>query len=119
MSNDGSELLEISNALVALQKELFGRGPTKARTYMFEDLVACVLEGGMTRAEEVLHAHGRADLVEGSRLEMQHVAEAEMIAAVERVTGRKVRGFTSGTDPNRDIQVETFILEPEAASPEA
>src|SRR3954452_11722392 len=56
-------LLEISNAMVRLYKDQFGRGPTKARTYWCgTDMVTTVLEDTLTPAERNLvkmHEHQR------------------------------------------------------------
>ena len=42
----------------------------------------------------------------------QHAAEKEFVDTVERVSGRRVRGFVSGTDTHQDISTEVFYLEP-------
>jgi Na+-translocating membrane potential-generating system MpsC-like protein len=48
----GLELQEITNAIVRLYKELFGRGPTKARTnYAGPDTLVATLENSLTPAE--------------------------------------------------------------------
>ena len=41
----------VSDGLVALLKEYYGRGPDRAKTYVTNDLVACLLRGGFTRSE--------------------------------------------------------------------
>ncbi len=41
--------LEISNAMVGLKKRYYGKGPENARTYLNDNYVMCVLEGGITR----------------------------------------------------------------------
>jgi uncharacterized protein YbcI len=57
----GLELSELSNAMVRLYKEHFGRGPTKARSvYAGRDALLCTLENSFTPAEQSLVAMGRA-----------------------------------------------------------
>jgi uncharacterized protein YbcI len=113
------KLLEISNAMVGLHKERFGRGPTKARTHVFDDLVICVLEGGLTRVERTLQEHGREQIVEDTRAELQHALRDEMVALVERAFGRTVRSFMSATDSRADVQIEAFLLASEIPEPRA
>src|SRR5918992_4525964 len=64
---------EISNAMVGLKKEFYGRGPTKAKTFLNDNYVFCVLEGGLTRNEETLLQAGESDLVRSYRLRFQEV----------------------------------------------
>ena len=60
--------LTISNELVRIKKELYGKGPTKAKTYINDNYVFTVLEGGLTRNEETLLAAGEHRLVREFRL---------------------------------------------------
>jgi hypothetical protein len=48
---------------------------------------------------------------------LQHAMAPELIAAVERLTGRTVRSFLSGTDHGGGSSIEAFVLEPETTSP--
>jgi uncharacterized protein YbcI len=106
-------LLELSNAVVGLHKQFYGRGPTKARSTLSRDLLVVVLEGGFSQAEQTLAESGRHTTVEDSRHAMQEVIKDQWIEAVERLLDRKVRSFISGTDAINQIQVETFVLESE------
>jgi uncharacterized protein YbcI len=109
-------LLEISNAIVGLHKEFYGRGPTKARSTLDRDLLVVVLEGGFSQAERTLSESGRSLAVEDSRHAMHDAIKDRWVATVEGLLGRKVRGFVSASDPVQEIQVEAFLLEPEASS---
>jgi uncharacterized protein YbcI len=101
----------ISEALVAIHREQFGRGPERARTIMSGDLIACVLEGVLTPSEESLIAGGSSARVADSRWLLQRDAEARFVAAVERITGRQVKEFISGMNPHADgTAVEVFVL---------
>src|SRR3954466_16398369 len=102
---------EISNAVVRLLREHFGKGPTQAKTLLHDDVVVTVLRGGFTQAEQTLYKAGRADVVHESRRAMQDVLEREMRAAVERLTGRRVSAFMSANHHDPDVSVEVFMLE--------
>src|SRR3954452_13658012 len=113
----GMQAAELSNAMVAIYKEQFGRGPTKARTvYATQDLLVCTLENSLTPAEEEMLAFHEHQRVREIRMFFQHAAEKEFVETVERISGRRVRGFVSGMDTHQDISTEVFYLEPHAAS---
>jgi uncharacterized protein YbcI len=102
----------ISREMVRLYKEQFGRGPTKARTeFAGPDIVLATLEDSFTPAERRLAQMGQVDRVRDMRTYFQHATEGEFCDAVERILGRRVRGFTSGIDVARDISTECFLLE--------
>jgi len=103
---------EISNAVVRLVREHFGKGPTQAKTLLHDDVVVTVLRGGFTHAEKTLYRAGHADVVEEGRRAMQSVFEREMRTAVERLTGRRVSAFLSANHHDPDASVEVFLLEP-------
>jgi uncharacterized protein YbcI len=110
-----SVTLALSNAMVRLYKEQFGRGPTKARTnFAGADLVVCTLQDSMTPAERSLVKMGEYQRLRDVRLFFQHATEDQFREAVERVTGRKVIAFVSGMDVHQDVACEVFYLEPQA-----
>jgi uncharacterized protein YbcI len=109
----GQMLLDISNAVVGIHKQFYGKGPTKARSHLSHDLLTVVLEGGFTRAEQKLHEGGHDAEVAQSRAAMQQVAAPEMLAAVESVLGRRVRSFMSASDPVHGFASEIFVLHPD------
>jgi uncharacterized protein YbcI len=109
--------LELSNEMVRIYKEQFGRGPTKAKTHFAgPNAVLCTLEDSLTRAERSLVQLGEHQRLRDVRMFFQHATVAEFTEAVERVTGRKVRAFVSGIDTEQDVSSEVFYLEPETAS---
>jgi len=106
-------LAELSNAMVRLYKELFGRGPTKARTrYAGPDLIVSTLENSLTRIERTMAAAGEHERLRDLRMHFQYMGEDSFIGTVEQITGRKVWAFVSGMDTRRDIASELFYLEP-------
>jgi uncharacterized protein YbcI len=104
----------LSNEMVRLYKDLFGRGPTKARAdFAGRDILLVTLEQTLTPAERSMAAMGEHQRLRDVRLLFQHARERDFRDAVERITGRKVRGFVSGMDTHEDIAAELFYLEPD------
>jgi len=110
----GGTRAAISNALVGLKKEFYGKGPTAAKTYFNDDWVFTVLEGGLNRNEETLLAAGEHRLVREVRLRFQEAMTATICGAVEEIMGRKVLTYHSQImfDPARTV--EMFLLTPGA-----
>ncbi len=102
---------EISNAMVGLKKEFYGRGPTKAKTFLNDNYVFCVMEGGLTRNEETLVGRGHEDLVRHYRLRFQEAMENPTVEAVQRITGRAVIGYHSQIVFNPERSFEIFVLD--------
>jgi len=113
----GLELQEITNAIVRLYKELFGRGPTKARTnYAGPDTLVATIENSLTAAERNMLELDEHQRVREIRMFFQHASESDFTSTVEEITGRKVRAFVSGMDTYRDVSSEVFYLEPVTAA---
>lgn len=102
---------QISNAMVGLKKEFYGRGPTKAKTFINDNYVFCVLEGGLTRNEETLLAAGEHALVRQFRLRFQEVMRDPTVEAIERITHRKVIGYHSQIVFDPEFGFEIFVLD--------
>ena len=98
--------------MVALLKEFYGRGPTRAKSYFQDDLVVCVLRGGFTRVEQTLLDGGRGPAVIRQRMEFQELMRDRFVAVIEGATGRRVIGFMSGNQQHPDMMCEVFILAP-------
>ena len=110
-SSLGAMRAAISNEIVRLQAEYYGKGPTKAKTYISEDLVVVVLEESFTRAERTLAERGEREAIEHIRRRFQQQMAAEFTGVVEQATGRRVRVFLSETNIEHDVSVETFLLD--------
>jgi uncharacterized protein YbcI len=108
----GEILTAISDGLVALLKEYYGRGPTRAKTYYEDDLVVCLLRGGFTRVEKTLLDGGRGHAVIEQRMAFQEVMRRRFEDVIEGATGRSVIGFMSGNQQDPDMICEVFILAP-------
>jgi uncharacterized protein YbcI len=102
---------EISNAMVGLKKEFYGKGPTKAKTYINDNYVLTVMQGGLTRNEETLLAAGQHDLVREFRLKFQEAMAAPTTEAVERLTGCRVLGYHSQIVFEPEYAFEIFVLD--------
>ncbi len=101
----------LSNAIVALMAEYTGRGSTKSRTYVHENLIVCVLHDSLTKGERSLVRDGKEDAVLAIRSTYQQTMRPELIEIVERLTGRKVAAFMSSNHVNPDVAIESFVLE--------
>ena len=106
--------LELSNAMVRIYKEQFGRGPTRARTHFAgPDTVVSTLQDSLTPAERNLVRLGEHQRLRDTRMFFQYATEEQFRDAVETITGRKVVAFVSGIDTREDVSTEVFYLEPE------
>jgi uncharacterized protein YbcI len=108
---DGELSAALSNAIVALMAEYTGRGATQSRTFVNENLITCIMHDSLTKGERSLVTDGKEDAVLEMRRVYQATMRPELIAIVERLTGRKVAAFMSANHVDPDVAVETFVLE--------
>jgi uncharacterized protein YbcI len=109
----GLQLTELSNAMVKLYKDQFGRGPTKAVTnYAGPNVLITTLENSLTPAEQRMAEMGEHRRLRDTRMFFQHATVNQFNETVERITGRRVRAFVSGIDTEQDVSSEVFYLEP-------
>jgi uncharacterized protein YbcI len=108
----GSVRTALANAMVGMQKQFYGRGPTAAKAWILDDYVFVAMEGGLTRNEETLLADGKGDLVRSYRLSFQETMGPTITAAVEEILNRRVLGYHSQIvfDPPRTFEI--FVLAP-------
>ena len=108
----GDDLAEITNGIVRLFSEYYGRGPTRAKTYMLENrYVVTVLRDTMTTVERTLAERGEKDLVRRVRLTFQEAMSASFKGVVEEVLGRRVEAYHSQILIEPDVGFEFFMLE--------
>jgi uncharacterized protein YbcI len=109
-----SVVAAISDEMVRLYKEQFGRGPNRVVTHWCgDDIVTTVLEDTLTPAERNLAAMGEHQRLRDMRMFFQYASVREFCEPVERLTGRTIKAFISGIDTEADgVAVETFILHP-------
>lgn len=103
---------EISTRIVGIMREYTGRGPTRARTYIEEDFVTCLLEDSLSRGELKVAEHSGDQAVLDHRRSMQNAMRRELEAMVEEVTGRRVVAFLSDNHVGPDYAIEVFVLAP-------
>lgn len=106
----------VSNAMVALHKEQFGRGPTSARSHFAgPDALICVMQDALLPAERAMVAMGEAQRVRESRTWFQVATAPRFIETVEEIVAREVFSFASATDPERGVVMEVFVFHPRAS----
>jgi uncharacterized protein YbcI len=101
----------VSHVVVRTMKDLYGRGPTHAKTYLCDEYVFCVMSGGMTRDEETMIRGGEKEAVRDYRLRFQAVIAPELIRRVEDVLGRTIVSYHSQVLFDPDRLVEIFVLD--------
>jgi uncharacterized protein YbcI len=108
----GGELnAAVTSALVGIHTEYLGRGPRTASTFHHGNVLVTLMHDVLTRAEKTLVENNHHDAVNQMRHRFQQTMEADFRAAVERLTGRKVRAFISGNNTEPDLAAEVFILD--------
>jgi uncharacterized protein YbcI len=108
----GSLTAAISNAIVRITAEYIGRGPTKARTSIRDDLVVVLMQDALTKADRSLLEAGQGDFVMETRSRFQMTMRDAYVAAVEMLTERKVIAFMSANHLEPDMAAEIFVLQP-------
>jgi uncharacterized protein YbcI len=101
----------ISNAIVGIHSKHYGKGPTKAKTYLIDDMVVCVMQDVFTTVERTLIEAGKSELVREVRTTFQYSLRDEFRDAVQMIVGRAPRSFMSQIDCDADMAVEFFLLE--------
>jgi uncharacterized protein YbcI len=110
-----SELEAVTEELVALHERYHGRKPASARTQnMGDDMIACLLGDIYTNVEKTMIELQREAVVHETRSAFQHAMEKRFIDAVERITDRRVAKFISTHHVGPDLELEIFLLEPQA-----
>ena len=112
----GSPLATVSNGIVQLLRETYGRGPTKAKSYLNDDVVLVVLEDILTTVEKTLLDDGKEALIREVRLTYQAAESNRFKSIVEDALGRRVLTYHSQVTFNPDMAFEIFVLEPRAGS---
>ena len=111
-AHPGSSIaLAVSNALVALHKEQFGRGPREARTHFAgPDVMVTVFEDALLPAEKALVELGEPMRVQEARMFFEEATRHRFIETIERIAGRKVHSFHSTCDPRTGIVLEIAVF---------
>jgi uncharacterized protein YbcI len=107
----GAQSAAISNAVVRLFSEYTGRGPTKARSNIEEQMVTVLMHDTLTKGERSLAAAGSEQQVLDMRRAFQRTMRPDLIAVVEEIIGRPVTAFMSDNHIDPDMAVEVFVLD--------
>jgi uncharacterized protein YbcI len=108
----GHLLTTISTSIVGIQREHYGRGPMKAKTYVLDDIIVVVMRGsGFTPLEQTIMDSGQPDRVIAMREDFQRVMAAKYRQKIEELTGRKVLAFLSQAHVEPDITMEIFFVD--------
>ena len=113
----GSKAAAISNYIVRTMSEYTGRGPTKARTYLSDDVVTVVMKDTLTKGERSLVEDDNVDLVLTMRKAFQITMRDVLVGGVEEILGRRVIAFLSDNHAEPDVAVEVFLLAPDGPWP--
>jgi uncharacterized protein YbcI len=112
LTRQGEQLAAVTNGIVQLFREYYGRGPEKAKSYLLDDrILVCVLENTMTTVEQTLTASGESDMVRQVRLTFQGAMADQFKGTVEAAMGRRVAAYHSQLTMDPDIGFEFFVLE--------
>ena len=104
-------LARISNEMVRAQKEFFGKGPTKAKSYMLDDLLVIVMRDGLTTAEKTMLQFGQPDQVRQFRQLFENEMTERLTNMIEELTGREVLTYQSQVMFDPDVVVEMFVFD--------
>jgi uncharacterized protein YbcI len=108
----GEQLAAVTNGIVRLFHEYYGRGPTRAKSYILDDrILVCVLEETMTKVEKTLVENGHGDKVREVRLTFQEAMAEEFKREVVQALGREVIAYHSQLTLEPDLGFEFFVLE--------
>jgi uncharacterized protein YbcI len=107
--------MAVTDAMVAMHRRYHHRAPVTAKSLMLgDDLIACVMGGVYTDVEKTMIELQRSTVVQETRSAFQTAMQATFIEAVERLSGREVLAFISNHHVGPDIEIELFMLGPEA-----
>src|SRR3954454_4190742 len=101
----------ISDAIVRISADFIGRGPTRAKTYVNDNVIACVMQDTLTRGERSLVAGGDGESVREMRRRFQDAMRRHLCASIEELTDRTVVSFLSDNDVESETAIEVFVLD--------
>ena len=107
----GQLLAEITNRIVAFMREHYGRGPIKAKTYILDNLIVCVLSDGFTAIERTMMEGGEPERVLEMRRDFQRMMKERYSEMIEELTGRSVLAFLSQAHVDPDLTIEMFLMD--------
>jgi uncharacterized protein YbcI len=109
-SAEATTLSSVTEVLVHLHHRYYGKGPSKAKSYLLDTALVCMLAGGFTPLERVLIEAGRGSTVDEMRQAFHSSMQDQFCSTVADLTGRTVIAFLSQTHTDPDISVMVFVL---------
>lgn len=97
-------------------KTYYGKGPTKAKSYLFDDLLFVVMRGGETLGEKTLLEAGHSDEVRTFRQRFENIMGDRLVGTVEQLTERKVLTYQSQVLFDPFVVIEIFVFDQPHAS---
>jgi uncharacterized protein YbcI len=110
-SSLGPLLAEVTNAVVQIHSSHYGKGPTRSKSYLMDDVLICVMRDVFTTVERTLVEAGEHAKVRETRLAFQDAMRDRFMKTVEEIVGRRVLGFTSQVLFEQEVAIEVFVLE--------
>jgi uncharacterized protein YbcI len=108
----GEALAQITTEIVRLYREYYGRGPTRAKSYMLDEgFVVTVVGESMTTVERTLTDTGHGGQVRLMRMTFQAAMSESFKDVVARALGRPVVAYHGQLLVDADIGFEMFVLD--------
>jgi uncharacterized protein YbcI len=108
----GEALAQITTEIVRLYREYYGRGPTRAKSYMLEEgFVVTVVRDSMTTVERTLTEAGHGGQVRLMRMTFQAAMSEPFKDVVARALSRPVVAYHGQLLVDADIGFEMFVLD--------
>jgi uncharacterized protein YbcI len=105
----------VTDVMVGLHERYHHRVPVTAKSLMLgDDLIACVLGGVYTDVEKTIIELQRTPIVQETRSAFQNAMQHKFIATIETLSGRGVLAFISNHHVGPDMEIELFLLKPQA-----
>jgi uncharacterized protein YbcI len=111
-SSLGPLLASVTNTVVQIHRSHYGKGPTRSKSYLLDDVLICVMSDVFTTVERTLIDAGEDSKVRETRLAFQDAMQDRFVEDIERIVGRRVLGFTGQVLMDQDVAIDVFVLEP-------
>lgn len=108
----GSVEARISEQVVRIYLDTFGKGPLHSTTFVNGDVITTLLRDVFTPAEKFMVGEGKIESVLATRMHWQRVTDSRFRIEIAEVAGRNVVSAVSGFNAERDLASEVFVLEP-------
>jgi uncharacterized protein YbcI len=110
-ADSGDEVtFAISEQIVRIYLESFGRRPTRIRTFVQPPFAVSVLRYVLTARERSLVDRGGSVEVETARAKINETIDSRCVSVVEEQTGRSVLSHLAQTRVPVDVAVHFFLF---------